>query len=70
MHSACLLMVISENKNPNNGSLMRIDAQLYVYLFTLRRLVHGSVKHKIGWDTSPEMIHFDPVLVTLAEVSQ
>ncbi|XP_041370732.1 PACRG-like protein [Gigantopelta aegis] len=31
------------------------------------RLVHGSVKHKIAWDTSPEMIHFDPVLVTLAE---
>ncbi|KAH9520042.1 hypothetical protein Btru_059795 [Bulinus truncatus] len=31
------------------------------------RLVHGSVKHKLAWDTPPEMVHFDPVLVTLAE---
>ncbi|XP_071090317.1 PACRG-like protein [Haliotis cracherodii] len=31
------------------------------------RLVHGSVKHKIAWDSSPEHVQFDPVLVTLAE---
>ena len=33
------------------------------------RLVHGSVKHKLHWDTSPESLSFDPVLITLAEVS-
>jgi hypothetical protein len=32
------------------------------------RLVHGSVKHKLAWDTVPEQVPFDPVLVTLAEV--
>lgn len=31
------------------------------------RLVHGSVKHKLAWDTPPESLPFDPVLVTLAE---
>lgn len=31
------------------------------------RLVHGSVKHKIAWDTPPELVQFDPILVTLAE---
>ncbi|KAK3710766.1 hypothetical protein QZH41_016758, partial [Actinostola sp. cb2023] len=31
------------------------------------RLVHGSVKHKLSWDTSPENLAFDPILVTLAE---
>lgn len=31
------------------------------------RLVHGSVKHKLAWDTPPENLPFDPVLVTLAE---
>ncbi|CAG5120302.1 unnamed protein product [Candidula unifasciata] len=31
------------------------------------RLVHGSVKHKLAWDTPPEQVTFDPVLVTLAE---
>lgn len=31
------------------------------------RLVHGSVKHKLAWDTPPEQVPFDPVLVTLAE---
>ena len=36
---------------------------------TLCRLVHGSVKHKLQWDTPPENLSFDPVLVTLAEVS-
>ncbi|CAC5380791.1 PACRG-like protein [Mytilus coruscus] len=31
------------------------------------RLQHGSVKHKLGWDTDPEQLPFDPVLVTLSE---
>ncbi|XP_067039067.1 PACRG-like protein [Acropora muricata] len=31
------------------------------------RLVHGSVKHRLQWSTSPENLPFDPVLVTLAE---
>ncbi|XP_064600575.1 PACRG-like protein isoform X2 [Liolophura sinensis] len=31
------------------------------------RLQHGSVKHKLAWDTPPEQVPFDPVLVTLAE---
>ena len=35
----------------------------------LFRLVHGSVKHKLQWSTPPDNLPFDPVLVTLAEVS-
>uniref|UniRef100_A0ABM5GHR4 PACRG-like protein isoform X1 n=1 Tax=Pogona vitticeps TaxID=103695 RepID=A0ABM5GHR4_9SAUR len=31
------------------------------------RLVHGSVKHKLHWDCSPETLPFDPLLITLAE---
>ncbi|XP_076434633.1 PACRG-like protein [Babylonia areolata] len=31
------------------------------------RLVHGSVKHKLAWDTPPAQLPFDPVLPTLAE---
>ncbi|XP_023655711.1 PACRG-like protein [Paramormyrops kingsleyae] len=31
------------------------------------RLVHGSVKHKLHWETPPESIAFDPLLVILAE---
>lgn len=31
------------------------------------RLIHGSVKHKLAWETSPEQVPFDPMLVTLAE---
>ncbi|XP_060562488.1 PACRG-like protein [Ruditapes philippinarum] len=31
------------------------------------RLTHGSVRHKLAWDTPPEQVQFDPVLVTLAE---
>ncbi|XP_054766557.2 PACRG-like protein [Lytechinus pictus] len=31
------------------------------------RLVHGSVKHKLQWESNPEDIPFDPVLLTLAE---
>ena len=32
------------------------------------RLVHGSVKHKLQWNTPPDNLSFDPVLITLAEV--
>ncbi|XP_033756003.1 PACRG-like protein [Pecten maximus] len=31
------------------------------------RLFHGSVKHKLAWETPPEQVPFDPILVTLAE---
>ncbi|XP_069833563.1 PACRG-like protein isoform X2 [Dendropsophus ebraccatus] len=31
------------------------------------RLVHGSVKHRLQWERPPEMIPFDPLLITLAE---
>ncbi|MBN3309462.1 PACRL protein, partial [Amia calva] len=31
------------------------------------RLVHGSVRHKLQWDSPPETLQFDPLLVTLAE---
>lgn len=31
------------------------------------RLVHGSVKHKLAWDTPLEQLPFDPVLPTLTE---
>ncbi|XP_053406759.1 PACRG-like protein [Mercenaria mercenaria] len=31
------------------------------------RLTHGSVKHTLRWDTPPEQVQYDPVLVTLAE---
>ncbi|XP_072027364.1 PACRG-like protein [Amphiura filiformis] len=31
------------------------------------RLIHGSVKHSLQWQTNPDDIPFDPVLITLAE---
>jgi len=31
------------------------------------RLMHGSVKHKLQWTTPPELLGFDPLLVTFAE---
>lgn len=37
--------------------------------FSVVRLVHGSVKHKLQWSTPPDELPFDPVLVTLADVS-
>lgn len=37
--------------------------------YCFQRLVHGSVKHKLQWSTSPDNLPFDPVLITLAEVS-
>ena len=36
--------------------------------FFLCRLVHGSVKHKLQWDTPPEDLQFDPVLIYLSQV--
>lgn len=33
------------------------------------RLVHGSVKHKLSWDLDPNLLEFDPLLVTLSLVS-
>ncbi|XP_024072897.1 PACRG-like protein [Terrapene carolina triunguis] len=34
------------------------------------RLVHGSVKHKLQWECLPETLPFDPLLITLAEISK
>ncbi|XP_050006111.1 PACRG-like protein isoform X2 [Alexandromys fortis] len=31
------------------------------------RLVHGSVKHRLQWECPPEILPFDPLLITLAE---
>lgn len=31
------------------------------------RLVHGSVKHKLNWKTSPDLLPFDPLIVTFSE---
>ncbi|CAF0930946.1 unnamed protein product [Brachionus calyciflorus] len=31
------------------------------------RLVHGSIKNRLMWNTPPEQVPFDPILVTLAE---
>lgn len=43
---------------------------LSAFVFILNpRLVHGSVKHKLQWSTPPDNLSFDPVLITLAEVS-
>ena len=44
---------------------------IFGYLFLIiiiPRLVHGSVKHKLQWNTPPDNLSFDPVLITLAEV--
>ena len=41
---------------------------LFVFIL-ISRLVHGSVKHKLQWNTPPDNLSFDPVLITLAEVS-
>ncbi|KAL2305307.1 hypothetical protein Nmel_007289, partial [Mimus melanotis] len=35
--------------------------------YSLYRLVHGSVKHKLQWECPPETLLFDPLLLTLAE---
>ncbi len=32
------------------------------------RLVHGSVRHKLSWNSPPSEIPFDPVLVYLSQV--
>lgn len=31
------------------------------------RLVHGSVKHKLNWNTNPDLLSFDPLIVTFSE---
>ncbi|XP_020008416.1 PACRG-like protein [Castor canadensis] len=31
------------------------------------RLIHGSVKHRLQWECPPEILPFDPLLITLAE---
>ena len=41
----------------------------FVFIILNPRLVHGSVKHKLQWSTPPDNLSFDPVLITLAEVS-
>ena len=66
------------------GSLLMCSLGLYICSLTLInemfqgfyncssslfRLVHGSVKHKLHWNTPPDNLPFDPVLVILAEVS-
>ena len=43
-------------------------AVLLYFFVAIRRLVHGSVKHKLQWNTAPDNLSFDPVLITLAEV--
>lgn len=48
-----------------NKKKENIQVKFLVYVC---RLQHGSVKHKLGWDTPPEQLPFDPVLVTLSEV--
>ena len=65
------------------GSLLMCSLGLYICILTLInemcqgfysssssffRLVHGSVKHKLHWNTPPDNLPFDPVLVILAEV--
>ena len=39
-----------------------------IFFILFPRLVHGSVKHKLQWNTLPDNLSFDPVLITLAEV--
>jgi len=38
-------------------------------LYSLYRLVHGSVKHRLQWECLPETVRFDPLIITLAEVN-
>ena len=38
------------------------------FLLYICRLVHGSVKHKLAWDSQPEQVSFDPVFLYLAQV--
>ena len=51
---------------------MKITVESYDWFnFTsavLNRLVHGSVRHRLQWDTPPQNLQFDPLLITLAEV--
>merc|ERR1712087_845084 len=47
------------------GKSQSAFASLYTNGGVPCRLVHGSVKHKLAWDTPPEQLPFDPVLPTL-----
>jgi len=52
------------NKEVNSSSF----ATVYTNGGLPCRLVHGSVKHKLAWDTPPESLpSYDPILVTMAE---
>ncbi|XP_038070735.1 PACRG-like protein [Patiria miniata] len=51
-----------ESKNPKSAF-----ASVYASGGIPCRLVHGSVKHKLQWDSNPSDLPFDPLLVTLAE---
>ncbi|XP_078587693.1 PACRG-like protein [Branchiostoma floridae x Branchiostoma japonicum] len=55
--------------NPFNGTAKHETAfsAMYTNGGIPCRLMHGSVKHKLQWDTPPEVLPFDPLLVTLAE---
>lgn len=52
---------------PTQQAVVILSCLAHNYYF--QRLVHGSVKHKLHWSTSPDNLPFDPVLITLAEVS-
>ncbi|PIK41233.1 putative PACRG-like protein, partial [Apostichopus japonicus] len=56
--------VFKDNWKPKSGF-----ESVYVSGGLPCRLVHGSVKHKLQWDSDPEGLEFDPLLVTLAETS-
>ena len=82
--SLFLLYLILMSLGLIKGSLLMCSQGLYIFSLTvinelfqgfynssssLFRLVHGSVKHKLHWNTPPDNLPFDPVLVILAEVS-
>lgn len=81
--SLFLLYLILMSLDLIKGSLLMCSLGLYICSLTLInemcqgfysssssffRLVHGSVKHKLHWNTPPDNLPFDPVLVILAEV--
>ena len=58
---------ISQQMAVSGASVFHKDIVCFFFFF-FKRLVHGSVKHKLAWSTPPEQVPFDPTLVTLAEV--
>ena len=48
--------------------MITFDSIALFFFILFPRLVHGSVKHKLQWNTPPDNLSFDPVLITLAEV--